>query len=125
MRKFAILFIFSILFIQACNDDNDLACHECDGLGSEKLIMWVDSKYGPCNEADTLKPSCMMVQISDTLVEGAWQPFQQDICGFEYELGYRYQLSVRRKKIDETDDGQPVYKYCLLDILDKYQTFLK
>ncbi len=122
MKKiFAIVIVF-ILFFSACKKKNEI-CTECDGLNSKKMDMWVDAQYGPCDSTDSLRPHCLMVQF-ETYSDTAWQPFNQDICGFDFTPGIWYHLEVKRKKTGEVN-GQPIYKYCLVQIIETKQKFLK
>ncbi len=121
MKKIFAVILLTISILSSCEKDDDIVCHECDGWGSKDFYMWVDAEYGPCNEADTLRPHCLMVQFSDTYEDGAWQPFTQEICGFDFEPGIRYKLHVRKKQIE----NDTAYKYCLLQIVDKQEVFLK
>jgi len=122
MKKLLLIGLLLSLFISACKK-NDQICDECDGIGSKTIDMWVDAQYGPCDQADTIKPHCLMVEF-ETYTDSLWQPFDQDICGFEFTPGIWYHLEVKRKKIGEID-GQPQYKYCLTKIIETKQKFLK
>ena len=115
MKK--IIAILSVIFIlSACNNDKTEVCTECDGLFSETVTMFVDAELQPCDGANQM---CFMYQINEEIDENAWQIFDGDICGFTFEAGYRYKLSVKRKKIATNDNGEKVYQYCLLHITEK------
>ncbi len=121
MKKLAFLLgiVLSVLIISSCNDktNKDVVCDQCEGIFSEKLYMWVDNELMPCPNDST--QMCMKVQFGAIPSDNAWEPFNQDICGFDYEPGYLYELYVQRKKIGTDGQGKTVYKYCLLHLIKK------
>ncbi len=105
------------MVISACDTNKAEVCTECDGMFSEVVTMFVDSEQKPCsNETSEL---CFYYQIGDTINESAWQPFDGDICGFTFTPGYQYKLSVKRKKIGKDEQGDKIYQYCLVSIIEK------
>jgi hypothetical protein len=124
MKKLSIIFGIILLALVSCKDNTKTEiCDQCDGIFSKTMIMQVDNDYFPCN--DGTKDKCIHVQFSSVIDENAWQPFKQDICGFDFVPGYRYELSVKRKKIGTDSNGNPIYKYCLISIDSKTQDYLK
>jgi hypothetical protein len=120
MKKIIYLLIFGLLFFASCDDDNSdkgYICTECSGLFSEKMDMWVANKL--TKNPDNPNEYCLKVQIGHYESDTSWVPFCNDICGFDYEAGYQYVLAIERKKIGTDDDGNPIYKYCLLYIKSK------
>ena len=120
MRRYIFIF-FGILFaLGSCKKDENkpqVICDQCEGLFSQKMIMYVDNEMTKCPS----NPSqmCLRVQFDKYQGDTAWVPFEQDICGFDYEPGYDYVLEIQRKKIDKDAQGNPIYKYCLLYIKSK------
>jgi len=121
MKKIIYLFIAVIFLFSAC-DNSDEICNECDGVFSEIVTMWVDGEYGPCDTIST--DDCFYIQYNSTVVDTAWVPFNSEICGFEFEAGYQYNLSLRRIKIGTDTNGDKIYKYCLRDIVQKVKVYL-
>ncbi len=117
MKRFVFLFMGLLLAFAACKKDEhkpQVICDECEGLFSQKMIMYVDNEMTKCpsNPSDL----CMRVQFDKFEGDTAWVPFEQDICGFDYQPGYFYTLEIQRKKIGTDANGNPEYKYCLLRI---------
>ncbi len=121
MKKiFYVLFGIMLLAV-SCNDseDENVICNECSGLFSETLYMWVNNE--PTTNPDNPEQKCLNVQFVDysnyNYVDSLWEPFCDTICGFNYQEGLIYELKVQREKIDKDEDGNPIYKYCLLEVL--------
>ncbi len=117
MKRLVILVMGILLALAACQSDDQeqqVICNDCEGLFSEKMIMYVDNEMTKCpSNPDDL---CIRVQFDTYEGDTAWVPFEQDICGFDYQPGYMYVLEIQRKKIDTDAEGNPIYKYCLLYI---------
>ena len=129
MKKiFYVLFGIMLLAV-SCNDSSDenVICNECEGLFSETLFMWVNNE--PITNPDNSDEKCMEVQFVDysnyNYVDSLWKPFCDTICGFDYKEGLIYELKIQRKKIDKDEDGNPIYKYCLLEVLKTEMAPLK
>ncbi len=120
MKKILILLFSAVLFFSC--EENEEICTECNGMFSETLTMYVFEESGPCT-FDSLQ-TCLFVQFDSTFAEDAWKPFNQDICGFDYVPGYRYQLSVKRKKIGKDENGDKIYQYCLINIVQVIKKYL-
>ena len=122
MKKiFLLTIILGILAVYACNKTPDEACTSCDGIYSKTITMQVNNEYTTCDSNE----HCLMVQFSDTINENAWEPFSQDICGFNFVPGYRYTLSVKRQPNGKDADGNKIYKYCLIRIISSKKVYLK
>ncbi len=120
MRRFLLILAGILFLVLSCNENTDEAkviCDECQGLFSQRLIMYVDNELTRC--PDNPNEFCLRVQFDEFKGDTAWQAFDQDICGFDYEPGFMYVLDIQRKKITEDADGNPIYKYCLLYIKSK------
>ncbi len=117
---FLLVLALALTMTMQCSDDEDqpaYVCTECSGLFSEKMDMWVANKL--TENPDNPGEYCLKVQIGSYESDTSWVPFCQDICGFDYEAGYQYILAIERKKIGTDDNGDPIYKYCLLYIKSK------
>ncbi len=121
MKKIFFLLVFgSVLFI-GCQDKN-VICDDCNGLFSEDLTMYIYEEKVPCEGDSTRK--CYMEQHGGVFSDTAWTAFDKDICGFDFVPGYRYKLTIKRKKIGKDNNGNKVYKYCLLRILESKKVYL-
>lgn len=96
MKPYYILIILALLF-SSCDD--------------EKTIFVADH-LGNCEEA------CLLVRES---ANDEWANFSNNIEGFDYEVGYEYQLKVKIEQ-DKTDSN---LEYTLLEIVSKTKTAQK
>lgn len=119
MKKLFLLAGLLSIIIFSCKKDEQ--CTQCDGIFSETVTMQIDNEYAPC---DSLPHHCLYYQIGDTINENNWQILDQDICGFDFTPGYRYVLSVKRKKIGTNEDGTNAYLYCLERIISSKRVYL-
>ena len=120
MKRYVILFIGILLAFAACKQDKQeqqVICNQCEGLLSKTMTMYVDNEMTKC--PSNPNDMCLRVQFDKYEGDTAWVPFEQDICGFDYEPGYMYILEIQRKKEGTDADGNPLYKYCLLHIKSK------
>jgi len=115
------LFFFSIIALlsTSCNQNSD-TCTDCDGIFSENLTMTIFEEYG--TDADGNQP--LLEQHEATFNDTLWTTFSQDICGFNYVPGFRYKLSVKRKKTGEDENGNKIYNYCLIKIEEAVKVYL-
>ncbi len=120
MKRFFALFLGLFLIVVACNKNDkqpQAICTECEGLFSKEMTMYVDNEMTRCPSSPN--DLCLRVQFDVYKGDTAWVPFEQDICGFDYEPGFFYELDIQRKKISTDADGNPIYKYCLIKIKRK------
>ncbi len=122
MKKVFFALILALALFASCNDDDTLedntyVCNECSGIFSDRMYMWVANKLTTNPDDPTQK--CIKVQFDNYESDTSWTPFCQDICGFDYEEGFLYELYIERKKEGTDDNGDPIYKYCLLYIVSK------
>lgn len=121
MKKILYLFIAALFLLVACDSSNEI-CNECDGIFSETINIWVKEEYGPCQTDST--ENCNYIQYNTTVVDTAWVLLESEICGFEFEAGYQYNLSIRKLKIGTDSNGDKIYKYCLREIVSKVKVYL-
>lgn len=110
------------LAFSACSSEDTEECTDCNGIGSEDITMFVNSELTSCSDDSDAK--CYYAQINSEIDEDAWEVWTNEICGFDFVPGYRYQLSVRRKKVGKDENGEKIYQYCLIYVVDKEQVFL-
>ena len=110
MRKFFI-FLVSLSF---------LSCAAGEKQG-EPYVLWVNSSMSPC--VGKAPGKCLVVQKTDTLDPDAWETFQAQIRGFEFEAGYFYKILVKEDRQDAAEAAEDVsaITYSLLEILEKRQ----
>ncbi len=126
MKRFLLVLAGIFFLTLSCNQSKDqpkVICDECQGLLSQKMVMYVDNEMTRC--PDNPNDLCLKVQFDQFKGDTAWEPFSQDICGFDYEPGFMYVLEIQRKKMATDADGNPIYKYCLLYIKSKTPQPLK
>ncbi|MBN2664245.1 MAG: DUF4377 domain-containing protein [Bacteroidales bacterium] len=111
--------VIGMFFLSACQKE-EVICDECNGVFTKEVTIFVDGYYTDCGEGDN---TCFFAQEADVIDEDAWEVWTADICGFEFEPAYRYQLTVKKEKIDNVD-GEKIYKYCLVRIDAKVEVFL-
>ena len=121
MKKVLLFLTLSVFIFSACETDDDI-CSECNGMFSETITMYIYEEKGPCEDGSS--ENCLYEQHNLIFIEDAWEPFNQEICGFDYVAGYRYELSVKRKKTGKDDDGNIIYQYCLVNIVNAVKVYL-
>lgn len=121
MKKILFLLGLSTIFFASCTNDEKV-CSDCAGLFSETIKMYVYEEYVDCE--DHPSQQCLWAQLDSTFSDSAWIYFNQDICGFDYEPGFRYELNVERKKIGKDTNCEPLYQYCLVNIVAAVRVYL-
>jgi len=143
------LFIFFAVLLSSfsfCNknEDTNIVCDECSGKGSENIYMLVNGEvsfdnntetiqllvkfgdievsadYNPYNSYNNGYDSYNSTSTSYENIDEEWSEFNTEICGFDFEAGYEYELNINRIK----DDGSDNYKYCLNGIISTKQISL-
>ncbi|GAA0880136.1 hypothetical protein GCM10009119_31060 [Algoriphagus jejuensis] len=81
-----------------------LMAQTCEKQGSGKAeanteTWWVNSAKVDCTGAGPM--TCMQIQKGESIEEGEWKLFYDQISGFEYEPGFIYQLEVEVSKKEE------------------------
>lgn len=59
---------------------------------------WVNSYTTDCTGVGPME--CLMVQQGETIVPSAWENFYAPIAGFDYEMGYLYQIKVKEIQLE-------------------------
>ncbi|MBN2890450.1 MAG: DUF4377 domain-containing protein [Bacteroidales bacterium] len=127
MKKLLFILGLSTIILSACNNEDDYLCNDCDGLFSETLTIFVYEEKAPIDSTTT--ELCYYIQYYPLVDEenfDAYEAFNYSICGFDdtFLSGYRYELSVKRKKIGKDENSDPIYQYCLVNIIDVTKTSL-
>ncbi len=121
MKKIFLFLTLASFFLLSCKEKN-VICDECNGISTETYVMYIFEEKVPCPDDPTQK--CFMEQHELNFSDSAWTIFNDEICGFEFKPGFRYKLKIKRKKIGKDDNGNKVYKYCLLDVLEAKRVYL-
>lgn len=121
MKKVVLFLTLSLFIFASCENDEQI-CTECNGVFSETLTMYIYEEKGPCEDGSG--ENCLYEQHNFVFDENAWVPFNQDICGFDYLAGYRYEISVKRKQTGKDDEGNRIYQYCLINIVSAVKVYL-
>lgn len=90
--------------------DPNINKDDSGGAGSETttLTFMVGPEYVDCVGVGPMK--CLMVND---------QYFYDEIVGFDFEVGYEYELLVARSELDNVPADASSYTYLLIDILNK------
>lgn len=123
MKKIILLIVLSMFTIFACNEIPENECGECDGIFATTITMQINEELVSCDDGTENK--CNYVQYGNEVVEDAWEIFPHEICSFKFQPGYRYTLLVKKQKIGKDDDGNKIYRYCLVSIQNKEKVYLK
>lgn len=75
------------------------SCEKQENEESTTEIWWVNSAKVDCVGVGPM--SCMQIQKGESLKDGEWTLFYDQISGFDYEPGYIYQLEVQVTKKEE------------------------
>lgn len=109
MKRYSILIILLILANFSCSSDDSVLIES----------FWVDSERVSCVGLE--ERTCYRVQEGITINESNWQLFYNSIEGFDeiYEEGYRYQLKVKKIKIENPPQDGSSLNYKLIEIVNK------
>ncbi len=147
MKTYFFIFFAVLLISYSCDKDEDtnIVCDECSGKGSENIYMLVNGeipfgddtqtiqllvKFGDIEVSTDYNPyssynnqgydSYNSTSTSYENIDEEWSEFNSEICGFDFEAGYEYELNINRIK----EDGSDIYKYCLNGIISTKQISL-
>lgn len=113
MNKLIIPFLFiASLFVAACNDDEpkDKTKDIMMSVSEEPGVM-----YGLFD--DEMKHPIMCLRVIDEDYPGEWRNLSMNaIEGFEYEIGHKYTIRVRRTILANPPADASAYTYKLLSI---------
>lgn len=115
MNKLIIPFLFiACLFMTACNDDEPKD-------KTKDIMMSVSEEPGVmfCPFDNEGKYPIMCLRVMDGDFPGEWRNLSMSaIDGFEYEIGHKYTLRVRRTILANPPADASSYTYKLLSILE-------
>ena len=103
-----ILAIISICIISCKKDDN-----------IEIVKMRVNHYQQPVNNQEFYYGLSFFIQEGDEIGNDKWYGFSNVISGFDYELGYVYEIDVQKKHIENPMIDRPNVDYSLIRILSK------
>lgn len=99
------LFISAALLLTAC---------QSAPAPSQGETLYINSQLVDCVGVGPMQ--CMQVR-SDELQP--WTLFYQDIEGFQFEPGYRYQLTVSKEQLTDVPADAPSLRYQLIKVVNK------
>ena len=85
-------------------------------IGVEILKMRINHYQQPVNQFEFFYGMAFFVQIGEDIGNENWNSFPYIINGFDYELGYIYDIEVSKKHLELTIDG-PNAEYSLFKII--------
>jgi len=103
-----ILAIISICIISCKKDDN-----------IEIVKMRVNHYQQPVNNQEFYYGLSFFIQEGDEIGNDKWYGFSNVISGFDYEIGYVYEIDVQKKHIENPMIDRPNVDYSLIRILSK------
>ena len=103
-----ILAIISVSLISCEKDEN-----------MEIVKMRVNHYQQPVNNQELFCGLSFIVQEGDEIGKDNWYGFSNIISGFEYELGFVYDIEVQKKHIKNPMADMPNEEYSLVRILSK------
>ena len=114
MRTFLLFMLLLTIAFSSCS-----LFDKSSTSNSRTTILWVNSYKKDCEGVGPM--TCLLIQENEVIDEQGWTYLYQDIEGFTFEPGYRYQLEVRITKLDPATvpaDASNL-KYELLEVLEK------
>ena len=81
---------------------------------AETLTLFVGPERTEC--MTIIPTTCLQVRFSP---EGSWENFSDPIEGFEFELGFLYELRVRRIPIADPPADGSSFRWILLELVSK------
>ncbi|HLN75016.1 MAG TPA: DUF4377 domain-containing protein [Prolixibacteraceae bacterium] len=103
-----ILAIISIGIISCKKDDN-----------GERVRMRVNHYQQPVIAYDIFTGLAFFVQKGDEIGKDKWYEFYNSLSGFDYELGYVYEIEVLKKHIENPYIDAPNEEYSLIRVISK------
>lgn len=81
---------------------------------SQGETLYVNSQLVHCVGVGPMK--CMQVRSDE---QQPWTLFYQQIEGFQFEPGYRYQLTVSKERLTNVPADAPSLRYQLIEVVSK------
>lgn len=94
-----------------------MSCEKDDNV--EIVKMRVNHYQQPVNMSESFYGLAFKVQIGDQIGKDQWLEFDNPIAGFDYELGYVYDIEVQKKHIEKPGIDRSNEEYSLIRILSK------
>ncbi|MGL5031625.1 MAG: DUF4377 domain-containing protein [Aeromonas sp.] len=99
------LFISAALLLSGC---------QSAPAPSPEETLYINSQWVDCVGVAPMK--CMQVRRNKLQ---PWTLFYQDIEGFQFEPGYRYQLTVSKEQLTDVPADAPSLRYQLIKVVNK------
>lgn len=107
MRYF--YFTILILLLSACKKDVST---------NDEFTLHIRDYKVSCSGYEG-QDSCFLVQTGALIGTEDWEYFYEQIEGFEYEAGYKYELLVKKENIKNPPQDAPHVRYILIRSLSK------
>ncbi|WP_421255429.1 DUF4377 domain-containing protein [Aeromonas sp. 600282] len=99
------LFISATLLLTAC---------QSTPAPSQGETLYINSQLVDCVGVGPMQ--CMQVRSDE---QQPWTLFYQNIEGFQFEPGYRYQLTVSKEQLTDVPADAPSVRYQLIKVVNK------
>ncbi|WP_368216800.1 DUF4377 domain-containing protein [Aeromonas sp. R2-3] len=99
------LFISAALLLTAC---------QSTPASSQGETLYINSQLVDCVGVGPMQ--CMQVRSDE---QRPWTLFYQNIEGFQFEPGYRYQLTVSKEQLTDVPADAPSVRYQLIKVVNK------
>ena len=86
--------------------------------GSEVIKMRVQSSQTDCDGVEGGQ-LCYVVQKESSIGKENWETLEQQIEGFNYEVGYVYDITVRIEKMENPAENQSPFRYILVEVISR------
>ncbi|PWD99687.1 hypothetical protein DDZ16_09590 [Marinilabilia rubra] len=81
--------------------------------------MRINHYQQPVNNEEYFKGLAYLIQEGEEIGSEIWHPLLNTISGFDYELGYVYEIAVIKNEIDETLIDNPGVEYACERVISK------
>lgn len=111
-KKFLILSLLISIVVFSCGKEEDSA--------KPNLVkMRINHYQQPVNNEEYFKGLAFLVQEGDEMGSEIWYPLLNTISGFDYDLGYVYEIEVKKNEINEPLIDDPGIKYVFERVVSK------
>ena len=86
--------------------------------GSEVIKMRIQSSQVDCDGVSG-GALCFQVQKESSIGKDNWETLSQSIEGFNYEVGFVYDITVKIERVENPEPNQSQFRYVLVDVISK------
>ena len=106
-----------LIIILAIISVSIISCEKDENI--EIVKMRVNHYQQPVNSQELFYGLSFIVQEGDEIGNDKWYGFSNIISGFDYEVGFVYDIEVKKKHIEDPMIDMPNVEYSLIRILSK------